>query len=1303
MASSASVYTALDEIGSRVSNDMSERDVENLFLETGFYRALGYEGTGVDIRSEFTLPDDRRPDYITLDSNEDVISVYEFKTSGRDLAEHEDQLFHYVDELRADYGVLTNGKELRVYQREEHRPRKTLSTVSITEKQARELATTLEKRELDLSKSEDVKRFREELDPIPLDERADLGQEHFFDTFRLEDGSPFADLVTGLMDLLHELRDEQEAKFVIGAYDFWEATYADEPDEVPSSWEPFVNGKSSLRDFMFCLESGHALLSRLLLAKATEDHGFFEGTDYNGVEDYFRELRGFGDTINLDAFPVAASNLIEDMRERLVEGLFQDDIFVWWTDGYTEQLSRGHTTRQNQFREVAEGTGSIERVSEQTRERLSRAIAEVFANILRFDFTDVQGDLLGNLYQRYFDPETRKALGEFYTPQPVVDYIMDGVGYERGVSNERLIDPACGSGTFLVDAIERYLDDVERYATGEPDWESQLKDLCTQPRIVGLDIHPFAVLMAQIRFVVAILPAYRKAKAQNPEFTLRRLPIYRTDTLRDERELTGVDLGEDGSRQMTLDAMTENEQDVLIPVPLPVEVDEDEVSETEDGFLVRRVRMPLFDTIQPETGVGNFGEYFAALQGVLDTVKDHMKLAEEFGKDFDWTYQSGLEERVNAYTSQEYSGVEDFFEPYVNDMLENVRYLREEHNDGRLFKMFEDTVLSLVVKNYMEYDYVVGNPPYVRVQNLPDSQKAMMERLYETTTGNYDIYCPFYERGLDWLDGDGGKLGYITPNQFMMTEYGEGLRRVLLGESRIEEVYDFRDSGVFEDATNYPAIVIAEDAPDADARADDEIRCVRVKANTEEERERRLDETIITAVRDHRDDPGYSDDYIDVFDFPQGKLTAEDYWALMPPEELQVFEKLEREADAKVDIVTDDVSHGTQTSANKVYVVDVLDAERIETDDAGGTATVVPSGGSKEYKVETDLLRPWLQGRDVQRWRAEWSGQHVVLPYDIETVGGELQASLISGTTLRKEYPLVWDFFTAHEEKLRGREGGRWEDSEEWWEFGRPQNLEKFEIPKIIFAHISTDATFMLDEVGTWYYKTAYSVLLAEEYRDLTEEMACQLNSKVLDFYFKHITTVKMGGYYEYRSQYVEKLPCLTEDRAGVFDTMRDRADEIVDTIDLDSRTDRFPEAYLGEYDGQLDYIEYEWQTRRYPVNADVQGDVDGEFTVQAGRTDTISHPAMYSDDREARKKRAEYVCTAVNGRNVRRNEEMTIPIPQSDDGVKELLDRLEKDRQEVEQTDIDVLEAEIDQAVYDLFGLTADERAVIEEYLEVF
>ena len=243
----------------------------------------------------------------------------------------------------------------------------------------------------------------------------------------------------------------------------------------------------------------------------------------------------------------------------------------------------------------------------------------------------------------------------------------------------------------------------------------------------------------------------------------------------------------------------------------------------------------------------------------------------------------------------------------------------------------------------------------------------------------------------------------------------------------------------------------------------------------------------------------------------------------------------------------------------------------------------------------------------------------------------------------------------------------------------------------------------MIDSEGVWYFKTAYGIELDESYRDLTEEMACQLNSKALDFYFKHITTVKMGGYYEYRSQYVEKLPCITEDGADRFAMMRERAGEIVDAIDLDGKTDRFPEAYLGEYDGELDFLTYEWQTRRYPVDAMIEETTDGEFTVGAGRSDTITDPAMYADDRAARKRRAEYVHAAVDGRNVTSGAETTVPIPRSDSGVGELLDRLDADREAVARTDIDALEAAIDAAVYDLFALTDEERAAVEEHLDVF
>ena len=72
----SSLFESMRGISSRVSDDMSEQDVENAFLNESFFQVLGYEGAGVDLRSEFTLPDDRRPDYVTLDDNESVTLVY---------------------------------------------------------------------------------------------------------------------------------------------------------------------------------------------------------------------------------------------------------------------------------------------------------------------------------------------------------------------------------------------------------------------------------------------------------------------------------------------------------------------------------------------------------------------------------------------------------------------------------------------------------------------------------------------------------------------------------------------------------------------------------------------------------------------------------------------------------------------------------------------------------------------------------------------------------------------------------------------------------------------------------------------------------------------------------------------------------------------------------------------------------------------------------------------------------------------------------------------------------------------------
>lgn len=79
------------------------------------------------------------------------------------------------------------------------------------------------------------------------------------------------------------------------------------------------------------------------------------------------------------------------------------------------------------------------------------------------------------------------------------------------------------------------------------------------------------------------------------------------------------------------------------------------------------------------------------------------------------------------------------------------------------------------------------------------------------------------------------------------------------------------------------------------------------------------------------------------------------------------MDKLDETRDSELTDVVDSAFAGTQTSANKVFIVVPVDADRIEADETGGEVTVVPQGEEREYEIEKELLKPWLQGRDIGR------------------------------------------------------------------------------------------------------------------------------------------------------------------------------------------------------------------------------------------------------------------------------------------------------------------------------------------------
>ncbi len=114
--------------------------------------------------------------------------------------------------------------------------------------------------------------------------------------------------------------------------------------------------------------------------------------------------------------------------------------------------------------------------------------------------------------------------------------------------------------------------------------------------------------------------------------------------------------------------------------------------------------------------------------------------------------------------------------------------------------------------NDLKFSAVVGNPPYVRIQNLDEETRTIMRKYWKFTSGDTDIFIPFIELGIELLS-ENGQLGYITPNSYFTTHAGKSLRKFLQLNKYIEEIVDFGHYQVFEGITTYSAITVISKKP----------------------------------------------------------------------------------------------------------------------------------------------------------------------------------------------------------------------------------------------------------------------------------------------------------------------------------------------------------------------------------------------------------------------------------------------------------------------------------------------------------
>jgi type I restriction-modification system DNA methylase subunit len=384
------------------------------------------------------------------------------------------------------------------------------------------------------------------------------------------------------------------------------------------------------------------------------------------------------------------------------------------------------------------------------------------------------------------------------------------------------------------------------------------------------------------------------------------------------------------------------------------------------------------------------------------------------------------------------------------------------------------------------FDVIISNPPYERIQvmqaNAPEAAEFLKANYRAAASGNFDIYVCFIERGLQLLNAK-GFLGYICPHKFFQAEYGAPVRKLLSDGKHVREIVSFGDQQVFTQASTYTCLLFLEKAPQAQSHF--------IKVDD-------LDDWRATGAA------------------ACGKIApavfTSEPWNFVLGNGAELFARLNQNS-IRLRDVAGRIAQGIRTSANPVYVLDIVSMNDSEI-------TAFSEQLQREVKLERKSIAPFLQGQDIRRYALQHCSKVVVLPYQIKAG----RAKLIAETQLRKEFPLTYDYLRQNKKLLEDREEGRMRGGD-WYAFVYPKNLELMLSPKILVPDIANFSSFAFDEAGEFAFTSGYGITLKADAKESPPFLLGLLNSRLLDYYLKQVSTTLRGGYFRYFTQFIEQLP----------------------------------------------------------------------------------------------------------------------------------------------------------------------------------
>jgi hypothetical protein len=396
------------------------------------------------------------------------------------------------------------------------------------------------------------------------------------------------------------------------------------------------------------------------------------------------------------------------------------------------------------------------------------------------------------------------------------------------------------------------------------------------------------------------------------------------------------------------------------------------------------------------------------------------------------------------------------------------------------------------------FDCVIGNPPFVKLQNfrhvmegvseyLRSAKKADGSPLYASTqSGHFDLYLPFIERGVSLLSGE-GKLGYIAPGRWLLSAYGAGLRRFVKQSRSLDRWIDFKSYQVFEHATTYTALQFFS------GKKTDRVRCSFAPQGPED----------VAAVNWAEPSAAIEID----------GLEADRAWVLMPETEAQLWDKI-RAASTPLEDACAHISVGVQTSADRIYHLEKLGPGRYRSR-ADGRAHPV------DIQIEDAIMRPLVSGREARRYQCPQTDIYILFPYRIS---GD-RAELIPDAVMGRQYPNAWCYLRSHEEALRQRERGKMDQDHKWWGYNYPKNLARQHLVKLMVPRLVYRLFASLDEEGdSCLDNVDVNGVFMREASDAPFLLAL-MNAPVMNWVWRRISKPFQHDYRSANKQFIAPLP----------------------------------------------------------------------------------------------------------------------------------------------------------------------------------